>query len=209
MNILYLASKSPSRRYLLTEACIPFESIAQESSEDIGEWGTSLQDTVSAIALHKMERVVLPQGDEEDSMFILTADTMTQDRQGVIHGKPVDRADAYAKVGALRGGATTCTAFCLDKKIFRNGVWSTEQRHRQAVSATCIFDVPDECISVYFERQPLALQAAGALAIEGFGLVFLKEVHGSYSTIMGLPLYELRQALVDLRFFGSAFMMHN
>jgi septum formation protein len=205
-NTLYLASKSPSRRYLLTEAQIPFTMLAQSAQEEECGLGLPLERLVRTIALYKMKHVVLPQGQPGEVRFVLTADTLTQSRNGTIHGKPVDRQDAIAKIRALRDGSTTCTAFCLDKKVFTNDTtWHTEHRITQAVAADCVFYVPDAWIDVYLTRQPLALQAAGALAIEGFGISFLKHVQGSYSTIIGLPLFEVRQALESLGFFNTSF----
>ncbi|MCX5922118.1 MAG: Maf family protein [Candidatus Dependentiae bacterium] len=47
----------------------------------------------------------------------------------------------------------------------------------------------------------IALEAAHTIAIEEFGAQFLKVIHGSYLTIVGLPLFELREALEELDFF--------
>ena len=70
-----------------------------------------------------MHHVILPDGKEGDILFVLTVDTMGLDHNGVIHGKPKDRKDAVQKIKALSGKeATSATAFCLHKKIWKNGV---------------------------------------------------------------------------------------
>ena len=79
--------------------------------------------------------------------------------------------------------------------------WKTVASLQRTVSAGCLYIVPDEWIDTYFKEHPIALQAAGAIAIEEYGLQFLASIEGSYSTIIGLPLYDLRQALYELDFF--------
>jgi predicted house-cleaning NTP pyrophosphatase (Maf/HAM1 superfamily) len=52
----------------------------------------------------------------------------------------------------------------------------------------------------YFEKTPFFLNISAGCAVEGFGQSFLKSVNGSYTGILGLPLFELRQALKTLGF---------
>ncbi len=200
-NILYFGSKSQSRRMLLEESHIPFVTVNQDADESQCDWGLPLPQLVLSIALYKMQHVMLPDGlVEGDTCFVLTADTMSHDVHGVIHGKPVDRADAIAKIKATREGSFLCTAFCLDKKIWRSGKWEIEERIADVVSAEFLFDVSDEWLDIYLEQTPF-LDVAGGIAVEKFGNQFLKTMQGSYSTIIGLPLFELRQALDKLDFF--------
>lgn len=201
MNILLLASKSPSRQILLREAQIPFTLIGQDADETQCGWGLPLPRLVQEIALYKMNHVILPAGNNEgDVCFVLTADTMSQDKQGIIHGKPVDRDDAIAKIKAARQGSYLCTAFCLDRSVWRDGVWKLEQRIQECVSSEYIFLVPDSWIDIYLEKS-IGLKTAGSIAVEDFGGQFLKMVHGSYTTIVGLPMFEVRQALERIGFF--------
>jgi septum formation protein len=126
---------------------------------------------------------------------------MSHDKTGTIHGKPVDKADAIAKIKAAREGSFLCTAFCLDKKIWKPGGWVIEERIADIVFAEFLYIVPDNWIEIYLEKTPY-LDVSGAIAVEKFGNQFLKTVQGSYSTIIGLPLFEVRQALEKLGFFG-------
>src|SRR6266702_4570522 len=97
-NILHFGSKSQSRRMLLEESQIPFVTINQDADESQCDWGLPLPQLVLSIALYKMQHVILADGMHEGEVcFVLTADTMSHDNMGVIHGKPVDRADAIAK----------------------------------------------------------------------------------------------------------------
>ena len=60
--------------------------------------------------------------------------------------------------------------------------------------------MPDNWIDIYLEKTPY-LDVSGGMAIEKYGNQFLKTVQGSYSTIIGLPLFEVREALEKLGFF--------
>ncbi|MCX5922121.1 MAG: Maf family protein [Candidatus Dependentiae bacterium] len=200
-HTLLLGSKSPSRQSLLKGIKLPFTLVGQDADESVCDWGLTLPQVVESIALHKMKHVVLPQGKEGDICFVLTADTLSQDLNGRIEGKPVDRADAVQKIRDARAGARLATAFCLDKKIWKDGAWQIEKRIVRCEQAEYIFAIPEQWIDIYIDNS-IALEAAHAIAIEEFGAQFLKVIHGSYSTIVGLPLFELREALEELDFFN-------
>src|SRR5579863_6185861 len=94
---LYFGSKSEPRKMLLEEARIPFTVVSQNADESQCDWGLPLPQLVLSIAIYKMQHVILPDGMHEgDICFVLTADTMSHDKMGTIHGKPVDRVDAIA-----------------------------------------------------------------------------------------------------------------
>lgn len=197
---LFLGSKSRSRQELLKQARIPFQIVEQDADETVCDWNLSFNEIVQSIALYKMEHVVLPSGADCAICFVLTADTMTCGTDGSMNGKPVDRDDAIKKIKNAKDGAVTGTAFCLDKKIWRDNVWHTEQRIRRYAEGSCLFDVPDEWLEIYL-AQPFVYSSAGALFVEGFGAQFVKEIHGSYTAIIGLPMFELREALIEIGFF--------
>lgn len=200
-NILYFGSKSQSRKMLLDESQIPFVVVDQNADETACDWNLSLPQLVLSIAVYKMQHVMLPDGKHEgDICYVLTADTMSHDKMGVVHGKPVDKADAIAKIKASAAGSYLCTAFCLDRKVWRHGGWVIEERIADVVSAEFIFLVPENWIDIYLEKTPY-LDVSGGMAIEKYGNQFLKTVQGSYSTIIGLPLFEVREALEKLGFF--------
>ena len=199
-NILLLGSQSQSRQQLLREVQIPFTLVEQRADESQCDWGLPLPQLVQQVALYKMDHVVLPAGKEGEHCFVLTADTLSQDMQGNIHGKPADRDDAIAKIKAARQGSRLCTAFYLDKKVWRSGQWEIAQRIHQCVHAEYRFVVPDEWIDTYLEKS-WGMTSSNAIAIEGFGGQFLQSISGSYTTVVGLPLFELREALTILGFF--------
>lgn len=199
-NILYLASKSASRHKLLIDSLIPFTVIGQEADEAKCDWGLPLEQLVQSISRYKMEHAILPQGKEGDVCFVLTADTLSQDLDGTINGKPMDRADAVAMINRAREGSRLATAFCLERKIYRDDTWIADKRIERCVTAQYIFAIPDEWVEPYIDAT-IALSASNAIVIDGFGAQFLKTIDGSYSTIIGLPMFELREALEQLGFF--------
>jgi septum formation protein len=68
------------------------------------------------------------------------------------------------------------------------------------VPAEYTFDIPDIWIDIYLAKS-IGMQTAGAIAVEGYGAQFLKIVDGSYPSIVGLPMFQLRQALEEVGFF--------
>jgi septum formation protein len=201
---LYLASKSLSRACLLGSMGIPFELLEQTSNENICNWSLSISEIVSNLAIDKMRNVKLPAGILGQEIFVLTADTLVQDLGGTIHGKPKDKLDVYKKLKALKDGALVCTGFCLERKIYKaiddKPSWITDETIVEAVTAHCTVDIPDYWLEQYIKTVPV-LDISGGISVDGFGAQFVRSIEGSYSAIVGLPLYELRAALERSGFF--------
>lgn len=200
-HTLLLASKSYSRQMLLTKALIPFSIIGQEADETLCDWTLQLDEVVLSIARLKMQRAVLPAGiKENDICFVLTADTLIEDIQGKKQGKPVDLEDAYKKISILEHGAKLATGFCITKNQWDGKNWIEVVREERVVFTYYTIIIPSAWKEKYFENT-IALQCAGSHAGEDFGMQFVKELRGSYSGALGLPLFELREALEKLKFF--------
>lgn len=204
MHILHLASQSPSRAYLLQQARIPFVTIPQEADEKFLAWEGALDVLVLAIARHKMAHALLPtQSTPSGRLYVLTADTLSEDLDGTIHGKPADHDDARAKIISARNGTRLCTAYLLHVYRWHEGQWVVENAIERTVWATFRFNIPDHWVDRYLANS-IGLNTANAIAIEEYGSQFLEWVDGSYSTIVGLPLYELREDLDKSGFFGDS-----
>jgi septum formation protein len=201
-NKLYLGSKSQTRQRILNEANIDFILVDQDADEAKCDWGLPLKQLVESIAVYKMQHVCLPEGKENEVCFVLTADTLAQDLDETIQGKPINRDDAIKKIISARSGSRLATAFCLEKRIFISGQWETQDRTIECVETRYIFDIPDQFIDEYL-KQTIALKVAGGMYIEEYGCQFLKLVDGSYSTILGLPMYELRIVLQKLGYWNK------
>ena len=202
-HTLYIGSQSPSRQNLLKQADIPFKVLSHDSDECVVRGNSSFDDYVLAIAREKMVHVQLPTREEAgtDEIFVLTADSlsMTQGTKEVL-GKPEDRDDAVRMLRLHREQPTIVTTACvLEKKVWDGG-WKTEVKKEWCVSSNIEFIVDEEYIDSYLEKLPMALYACGAGIIEGYGHNFVKSITGSFSAVLGLPMYELRQVLRELEF---------
>lgn len=204
MNTLLLASKSRSRRMSLDTAKIPYVLYEHEIDERACSWELPVEELVLLLARQKMQAVdydVLGSSNRSDALFVLTADTLTQDDQGIIHGKPFSYDDACAMIAAFRNReARIATGFRLERRVWDGAAWCTDREHEEVVIGTCCFSIPEHAVADYIE-QTSALSCAGGMEIEGYGMQFVRYVAGSYSAIMGMPLFELRTALEKMEFF--------
>jgi septum formation protein len=195
---LYLASGSRMRRELLRQAKIPFSLIQQNADEDSINWQQEPTELVKILSRLKMDHAIIPNGTE---CYVITADTICIDIHGAIHGKPKDYKDAITMLKLWREGSTVITGFCIDKKAYTaTGSWKTIDRQEGVVSTSIDFSIPDEWLDIYLKETP-SMSCAGAMAIEEYGFQFVKSINGSYSNIIGLPMYEVRLALESLGFF--------
>lgn len=199
---LYLASSSASRKSLLERSNIPFTLISQNADESVCSLQQPLDMVIQQIAELKMKHILLPEGREGDIAFFLTADTLTLDADNNIYGKPKDRDDAVRMLRACRKGVIVGSAFCLERKMYQNGQWHTQEHILEYDRAYCVVDVPEVFIDFYLDTVPY-LDVSGAVRIGGFGEQFVKEINGCYSAIIGIPMYKLRDALYSLGFYDD------
>ncbi|MBI2345036.1 Maf family protein [Candidatus Dependentiae bacterium] len=202
--ILYLASGSQSRKNLLSDAQIPFAIIPQFADESVVSLNGPLQDIVQDIAMLKMKHVQIPEGKIEGQIiFILTADTLTLTggpESFEIFGKPKDRDHAKYMIKSGNKGSITGTAFCVQKLIWKNSEWNRLDQEIGYAEGWNLIDIPDSFIDFYLDHVDY-MNLSGAIKIRGFCEQFTKEVRGSYSAIMGLPMYELRGLLMRMGFY--------
>jgi septum formation protein len=201
-NILLFGSKSLSRQSLLNDMNINFLLVSQDATEVVEERGLSFSDHIKKIALQKMDHIIMPPSLKTQEAFVLTADTMGQDARGNIYGKPKNKRDAIEQIKNLRGNGLVGTAFCLDKKKFDGSSWVVEERVLGYAETAYELDMPDGWIERYLDHTPHYLQISGSITVEGYGAQFLKSITGSYTTVLGLPLFQLREGLEQLNFFN-------
>ncbi|WP_238888458.1 Maf family protein [Achromobacter insuavis] len=187
---LYLASASPRRRELLTQIGLAHEVLrvpAPPGEDEPQHPGESAADYVQRTARDKAERgrdwlraqalPVLP---------LLAADT-TVILDGQVLGKPADRDDAIRILQALSGQTHQVhTAVAL---------W-TGDRLLEAVSITHVRMRPlelDEIARYCDSGEPYG--KAGAYGIQGLAGTFVANIDGSYTGVMGLPLFETANLL--------------
>jgi septum formation protein len=173
---LILASSSPRRQSLLHEAGYEFEVVPPHvSAEDEPRPGESPQAVVARLAWQKAADVV----HRVTAGTVLGCDTVA-DCDGVILGKPVDRADARRILELLRGREhRVLTGVCL---------WPVGGEPLEAVAETRLLMAPltDDALDEYL-ASGLWQGKAGAFGYQD-RLGWLDVVEGSESNVVGLPL---------------------
>jgi septum formation protein len=203
-DVLYLASKSKPRQRLLTFAQISYKTIGHGSDERIENPDAPFAEQVLSIARSKIRTAQLPKKDlvPTEYIFVLTADSLVRNpRTGIVLSKPLTRQGAIAMLTDERSGPVeVVTGCCLEKFHFRDGMWQQGELAHWTNTTAAEFYVDEDSIDRYLATFPIALQCSGAGVVEEHGLSYLKSINGSYSSVIGLPLYELRQELKKLGF---------
>lgn len=204
MDILYLGSQSLTRQKLLNEVGIPFVTVLHKSDEKVIKGDMSLENYVMEIAKEKMSLLDLPDKtqDEKNYRYVLTADTLVYIvSSGLILGKPENKEDAKTMLASMRNEELeVMTGCCLHKVEYNNGDWIVVDRSIWSSGALVEFNVDEDLIEKFFVKAPISLVAAGSATIEGYGQLFFKKINGSYTAVLGLPLFELHQELKRMGF---------
>lgn len=193
-NKIYLASKSPRRRELLRQIGIDFELLLLRSDgprgADVTEEvlpGESALDYVARVANEKAAFALnVARLRRLSPRPVLAADT-TVTIDGVILGKPADRAEAVAMLEQLSGRTHQVLTSIA---VHGNGI--AEQRTQ--ISQVRFGVLSAASIAAYCDT-PEPYDKAGAYGIQGSAALFVEHIEGSHSGIMGLPLYETAQLL--------------
>lgn len=186
---IFLASQSPRRRELLGQIGVEFEVVDVDVPER-REPGESPQDYVSRVAREKAGAGLLQLGAVPGAL-VLGADTeVVLDEE--VFGKPADAADAAAMLRRLSGRAhrVVSTVWLVD---------AGREEHATSLSTVQFMPLDEATIAAYVASGE-AFGRAGAYAIQGRAGRFVRHLEGSYSGVMGLPLYETGELL---RRFGA------
>ena len=179
---LILASASPRRRELLDQLGVRYETIVSKLTE-IPLPNENAERYVNRIASEK-SRAVLEL--INTSLPVLAADTEVV-LDGKIFGKPVNQAHAIEMLSDLSG----CEHAVLTAISLRRG-----NEHWRALCTTLVrFRDLSENEIIEYCRTGESSDKAGAYAIQGLGGIFVANISGSYSGVMGLPLYETAELL--------------
>lgn len=186
---LYLASASPRRSELLRQLGIEVRVTPAQVDEAIRP-GEAAEAYVARLALEKSRAAlqVLEAAGAPLRAAVLAADTAVVVDE-LILGKPSDAADAAQMLNLLSGRdheVLTSVAVCDSVRamvvVSRTGV-----RFRELEA--------DEITAYWHSGEPAG--KAGGYAIQGMGTIFIEEIRGSYSGVMGLPLFETARLLRD------------
>jgi len=183
-DFVYLASASPRRRQLLSQIGVNFQVLNVDVDESIGA-GEGARGYVLRLAQAKAAAGLARRGAAERRP-VLGADTAVV-TAGAILGKPADCADAERMLGLLSARThevLTAVALASDDGV---------QFHLSRSEVTFREITPGEARDYWNTGE--SRDKAGGYAIQGYGAVFVSGLRGSYSGVMGLPLFETAQLL--------------
>jgi len=184
---IYLASRSPRRRELLTQIGVPFSLLLFRTGSRFDEQvdesplaDENADDYVVRVARTKAEfGARLVQSRQLRPHPVLAADT-TVELDGKIYGKPTDTADAIAMLKAFSGRThRVLTSVAI--------TWKGRLECRTNVNEVSFRDLSDTEIRQYVQSgEPM--DKAGSYGIQGSAAMFVSEMRGEHSGIVGLPL---------------------
>ena len=179
--VVCLASASPRRRELLSQIGVP-HTVVGAHIDETAHADESPRDYVLRMARQK----ALTVRERGERLPVLAADT-TVVLDDVIYGKPRDRADGIAMLGRLSArthGVLTAVAVADARGVdLRLSVSTVRFRGL----------TPEECAAYWDTGEPH--DKAGGYAVQGAAAVFIESLSGSYSGVMGLPLFETAELL--------------
>jgi septum formation protein len=199
MMRIYLASRSPRRRELLTQMGIAFDTIvfrdglrADSETDETPHSGEEPVAYVERVARAKVEHGLKIVYERKLPLRpVLSADT-TLEFNGQIIGKPVDMADAVAILRRLSGQTHRVLTGVAVNHVGRTEfvLSSSEVRFR---------NLDEEEIRHYvISGEPM--DKAGAYGIQGRAGMFVEHLAGSFTGVMGLPVCETGELLKRLGF---------
>ena len=174
---LILASASPRRRELLTQAGYLFEVEAADVDES-PRAGESPSDYVRRLAEEKARAVFTKPANQSD-VIVLGADT-TVVLDGEILGKPANAADARRMLRALSGRT---------HQVLTGIAAATRAGISSAVESTDVTfsEIPEAELDAYCPTSE-PLDKAGAYGIQGYAARWIPRIDGCYFNVMGLPI---------------------
>lgn len=179
--VVCLASVSPRRRELLTQIGVPHKVVGAHIDETAHP-GEMPRDYVMRMARQK----ALAVRDRGEALPVLAADT-TVVLDDVIYGKPRDRDTGVAMLQRLsdRTHEVLTAVAIADPRGVALRLNVTSVRFRKLT--------PEECNAYWETGEPH--DKAGGYAVQGAAAVFIESLSGSYSGVMGLPLFETAELL--------------
>jgi septum formation protein len=199
---IYLASQSPRRQELLTQMGVQFELLLADPSENAESLEIQLPNELALVYVKRVTLAKLAAAKQRlharglDLAPILCADTTValtlEDGKEIILGKPADQQDAKRILQLLSDKTHEVhTAVAVSSNPHMN-----DDQPRLLVSSSQVTfkSLTDEEINAYIlTNEPMG--KAGAYGIQGVGGCLISSISGSYSGIMGLPVFETSQLL--------------
>ena len=198
-RFIYLASQSPRRQQLLDQLGVRHELLLADADEDAESLEAVLPNELPAAYVQRVTALKLKAAQARlkarslPPAPILCADTTVALGRRIL-GKPADAAQAQATLTALSGRS--------HRVLTAVGVAMSSRRHASAISQSKVqFAALSPAVIAAYVDSGEPFGKAGAYAIQGRLAGWIAHIAGSYTGIMGLPLFEtahlLRLARVD------------
>ncbi|MDO5155218.1 MAG: Maf family protein [Eubacteriales bacterium] len=189
---IILASASPRRTELMNQAGFSFEVIPSKAEEQITE--TAPQKIVEELAFLKANEVYnrIKKDYTGKDFIVIGADTIVYYDNDVL-GKPADSHEAYDIIKMLSDRThQVYTGIAIIKR--QNGEKQSFLLHEK--TDVTFYPISDQEIKDYIATGD-PLDKAGAYGIQGPFAIHIKEIHGDYNNVVGLPIAKLYHALCD------------
>lgn len=192
---LYLASSSPRRIDFFNSLGLPVIVLSPpEQAEPLPIRGEEPESYALRAAAGKASAVLdlLPPSPEGSCPIVIAADTIVVLRNRIL-GKPRDTDEAFAMLSLLAGQTHTVITGCtlLSSRF-------PEPRSFAVSSSVSMWACPAPLLKSYAESgEPL--DKAGAYAVQGAGAFLISRIEGSWSNVVGLPLAEMIETLLELQ----------
>ena len=184
---IYLASASPRRRELLEQIGVSYQLLSVEVDEAL-QVNESPESYVSRLALEKA-RAGWQLVENKDKKPVLGADTSVVINNEIL-GKPVDKDHAIEMLMSLSGQThQVMSGIAL--------VSENDEKVQVNTSSVTFRDLSKAEIEAYWHTGEPA-DKAGSYAIQGRAAMFITRLEGSFSGVMGLPLYETAELLQNV-----------
>lgn len=185
MEKIILASNSPRRRELLAAANIKFSVVVSEAEENFPS-GMNFQDTAIFIATNKAKIVKENYPDN----LIIAADTIVVCDNRIL-GKPKDKNEAIEMLNFLSGKThEVITGVCILK--------DSENISFAETTEVEFHNLSEEQIKFYVENYKPFDKAGGYAIQEWLGMIGIKNIHGDYYNVVGLPVNRVYREILRI-----------
>ena len=184
LTVLVLASQSPRRAELLKQIDVPFSQYSVDIDETVGEH----EKPEVYVQRMAQEKSSLGYKRAETHHYVLGADTIVVANNSIL-GKPKDKTDAIRMLSILSDNT---------HQVFTAVTITSASKQKTIIVGTqvCFGPLNTQQMAWYWQTgEPQ--DKAGSYGIQGLGGQFVKHIEGSYSAVVGLPLYQTRILLTE------------
>ncbi len=183
MNKLILASGSPRRKEFLSYLGIPFSIVIPHADESV------LKDEAPSELVKRLSRLKASAvAKEYPDSVVIAADTVVSLNSEIL-GKPKNREESFLMIKKLQGKTHT---------VYTGTTIQQNNKVKNFVCATYVtFAHLDDDLILTYVNSGEGDDKAGAYALQGIASMLIESVKGSVSTVIGLPICEVRECLKE------------